>query len=153
MNRKSLLLAVMLTLASLAWAQSAPPQTPPPKPPTGEPGHRDQMGNEHRRKMMEMDKQHMEAMKADVDKMKASLDQLKANVDKISEPAEKARWQTNVDYVGCDGWPHGTDVEAHGGHGSRKGHDAPRRNGRRPSSLANRTETGVSSRSGGVGIL
>src|ERR1019366_3185636 len=86
MNRTSLLLAVILTLVSMAWAQSAPPQTPPPK-----------QGAEHHHKMMEMDKQHMEAMKADVDKMKASLEQLKANVAKISEPTEKARWQANVD--------------------------------------------------------
>src|SRR5208337_2014387 len=93
MNRKRLLLSVILTLASLAWAQtqSAPPPAPPPK---GGPG---QMGTEHHHKMMEMDKQHMAAMKADVDKMKASLEQLKANVAKISEPAEKARWQSNVD--------------------------------------------------------
>jgi hypothetical protein len=97
MNRNSLLLAVMLTLTSLAWAQSAPPQTPPP---AGGSGLRDQMSVEHRHKMMEMDKQHTEAMKADLDKMKASLDQLKANVDKINEPAEKARWQTNVDMWG-----------------------------------------------------
>ena len=93
MNRKSLLLTVILTLAFVAWAQteSAPAQTPPSK------GGHDQMGMEHHHEMMEMHKQHMAAMKADVDKMKASLDQLKANVDKISEPTEKARWQANVD--------------------------------------------------------
>jgi predicted metal-binding membrane protein len=93
MNRKSLLLTVVLTLASLGWAQteSAPAQAPPPK---GRPG---QMGMEHHHKMTEMHKQHMEAMKADVDKMKASLEQLKANVAKISDSAEKARWQANVD--------------------------------------------------------
>ncbi len=93
MNRKSLLFAVILTLASLAWAQmqSAPPQTPPAK------GGHDQMGMEHHGKMSEMHKHHMESMKSDVDKMKASLDQLKANVDKIGEPTEKARWQANVD--------------------------------------------------------
>jgi hypothetical protein len=93
MNRKTLLLTVLLTLASVAWAQteSAPPQAPPAKS-----GH-DQMGMEHHHEMMAMQKKHMEAMKADVDKMKASLDQLKANVDRISEPTEKARWQANVD--------------------------------------------------------
>jgi hypothetical protein len=92
MNRKSLLLAMILTLASLAWAQTqSAPQTPPAK------GGHDQMGMEHHGKMTEMHKHHMGAMKADVDKMKASLDQLKTNVDKISEPAEKARWQANVD--------------------------------------------------------
>jgi len=96
MNRKSLLVIVMLTLASLAWAQTqgAPPQAPPA---AGGPGGHDQMGMEHHGKMMEMHKQHMEAMKADVDKMKASLDQLKANVAKISDAAEKERWQANVD--------------------------------------------------------
>ena len=60
-----------------------------PQAPIGEPGHGDQMGSEHLRNMMEMDKQHMEAMKADVDKMKASLDQLKANVDKITSPLRR----------------------------------------------------------------
>ena len=92
MNRKSLLLTVILTLASLAWAQapSTPPQAPPPK----EPG---QMDMKHHDKMMEMHKQHMDSMQADVDKMKASLDQLKANVAKIGNSAEKARWQANVD--------------------------------------------------------
>jgi cell division protein FtsW (lipid II flippase) len=93
MNRKSLLLTVFLTLASLAWGQtqSAPPPAPTPKGGSGP------MGMDHHNKMMEMHKQHMEAMQADVDKMKASLDQLKANVDKISDSAEKARWQSNVD--------------------------------------------------------
>ena len=93
MNRKSLLLTVILTLASLAWAQtqSAPPAAPATKGGSG------QMGMEHHNKMKEMHKQHMEAMQADVDKMKASLEQLKANVDKISDSSEKARWQNNVD--------------------------------------------------------
>ena len=93
MNRKTLLLTVLLTLASVAWAQteSAPAQTPPAK------GGHDQMGMEHHHEMMEMHKQHMEAMKADLDKMKASLDQMKANVAKISDATEKARWQANVD--------------------------------------------------------
>jgi len=93
MIRTSLLLMVILTLASLSWAQieSASAQAPPAK------GGHDQMGMEHRGKMMEMHKQHMEAMKADVDKMKASLEQMKANTAKIGDSAEKARWQTNVD--------------------------------------------------------
>jgi hypothetical protein len=93
MNRKNLLLTAILTLASLAWAQtqSAPPSAPATKGGSG------QMGMEHHTKMKEMHKQHMAAMQADVDKMKASLDQLKANVAKISEPTEKARWQSNVD--------------------------------------------------------
>jgi hypothetical protein len=93
MNRKSLLLTVILTLASVAWAQtpSAPPSATPSKGGTG------QMDMKHHDKMMEMDKQHMGAMKTDVDKMKASLDQLKANVAKIGDTAEKARWQANVD--------------------------------------------------------
>lgn len=88
MNRKNFLLAVMLTLTSLAWAQSAPPQAPPPPP---------AKGAEHHHQMADMHKQHMAGMKADVDKMKASLDELKANVATIGDPAEKARWQTNVD--------------------------------------------------------
>ena len=86
MNRKSLLFAVALTLAPLAWTQGTPaPATPPTQ------------GAEHQHKMMGMQHQHMDAMKADVDKMKASLDQLKSNVGSISDPAEKARWQANVD--------------------------------------------------------
>jgi cell division protein FtsW (lipid II flippase) len=96
MNRKSILLTVILTLASVGWAQtqSAAPQATPPK---GAPGAHDQMGMEHHHQMMEMQKKHMDAMKADVDKMKASLEQLKANVEKIGDSAEKARWQSNVD--------------------------------------------------------
>ena len=151
MNRKSLLLTVMLTLASLAWAQTQ--SAPPPAPATK--GGSGQMGMEHHNKMKEMHKQHMEAMQADVDKMKASLEQLKANVAKISEPTEKARWQSQRRFVDRDGWPHGTDDEAHGRHGFRRhdgsGHDAPRRYGGRAS--ANRTETAVSSRPGGFEIL
>jgi len=92
MNRKSLLITLLLTLASLSWTQTeSAPQAPPPKA-----GH-DQMGMEHHGNMMEMHKKHMEAMKADLDKMKASLDQMKANADKISDPTEKARWQSNID--------------------------------------------------------
>jgi hypothetical protein len=92
MNRKSVLLTVILTLVSVAWGQTqnAPPAAPPAK---GGPG---QMGMEQH-KMMEMHKQGLEAMKADLDKMKASLEQLKGNVAKISDSAEKARWQANVD--------------------------------------------------------
>src|SRR5450759_4817036 len=93
MNRKSLLLTAILTLASLAWAQAQ--STPPATPPKGGPDQME-MGHHHN-KMKEMHKQHMEAMQADVDKMKASLDELKANVAKISNSAEKARWQSNVD--------------------------------------------------------
>ena len=84
MNRISRLLAVLLTLVSLAVAQSATPQAPPPK-------------SQHPHAMMDMHKQHMDGMKADLDKMKASLDQLKADITKITEPGEKARWQANVD--------------------------------------------------------
>ena len=55
MNPKNFLLTVMLTLTSLAWAQSVPPQTPPPA-----------KGADHHHKMADMHKQHMDAMKADV---------------------------------------------------------------------------------------
>jgi len=96
----NLLLVLMFSLTSLAWAQSAPPQAPPSstsgaQATSGGPGS--QMGAERRPKMMEMHKQHMQAMKADLEKVKASLDQMKANLTKISDPAEKERWQVNVD--------------------------------------------------------
>jgi len=91
MRLKSLLVALMLTLASLAWGQDASPQAPP----SSTSGTQAPPGEHHQ--MMEMHKQHMEGMKADLEKMKASLEQMKANVAKISDPAEKARWQANVD--------------------------------------------------------
>ncbi len=132
-------------LSGVAQTQSAPPPAPPTKGGTG------QMGMEHHNKMKEMHKQHMEAMKADVDKMKASLEQLKANVAKISDHGEGAL-ASQRRYVDGDGWPHGTNDEAHGRHGFRRHdgsrHDAPRRYG--GSASANRTETAVSPRSGGL---
>jgi len=82
----------MLTLASLAWGQDASPQAAP----SSANGTQATPGERHQ-KMMEMHKQHMEAMKADLEQMKASLEPMKANVAKISDPAEKARWQANVD--------------------------------------------------------
>ena len=89
MARKSFLLAAILTLASLSFAQTAPA--------TPAPGSHDQMDMAHHDKMADMRKQHMEGMKADLDKMKASLEQMKANVAKIRNADEKERWQANVD--------------------------------------------------------
>jgi len=91
MRLKSLLLVLMLTLASFAWGQDASPQAPP----SSTSGTQATPGEHHQ--MMEMHQQHMEAMKADLEKMKASLEQMRTNVAKISDPAEKARWQANVD--------------------------------------------------------
>jgi TolA-binding protein len=93
MKFKTLLLAVLFTFVSVAWAQT---QSQAPTSPGG-PGSRSQMRAEHRQKMMEMHKQQMEAMKADVEKMKASLAQMKTNVQGITDAKEKARWQANVD--------------------------------------------------------
>ena len=89
MTRKALLLAVLLTLASLSFAQT------PANPPASNP--HDQMDMAHHDKMADMHKQHMEGMKADLDKMKASLEKMKANVAKIRNADEKERWQANVD--------------------------------------------------------
>ena len=94
MKLKSLLLALMFILTSLAWAQDAGSQAAPP---TSGTGSSDQMRSEHRQQMTEMHRQQMEAMKADMEKMKPSLAQMKTNVAKISKPEEKGRWQTNVD--------------------------------------------------------
>lgn len=90
MKCMSLLLVVMLALTSLVRAQDASPQAAPPAT-----GH-DQMHGEHHRNMMKMH-QEMEGMKADLEKMKSDLAQMKANVTKIGDPAEKGRWQNNVD--------------------------------------------------------
>jgi len=89
------LLALMLSVSAVAWAQGEA-TVPPPQPPLGGPGMTGPAGGP-RQKMMEMHKQHLDAMKADVEKMKATLEQMKANVAKISDAGEKARWQNNVD--------------------------------------------------------
>ncbi|MBZ5572725.1 MAG: hypothetical protein LAO09_12715 [Acidobacteriia bacterium] len=90
MKHKILLLALLFTLASVAWAQDTQSQAPASASKT-------QTRSAHRQHMMEMHKQEMDAAKADVAKIKSSLEQMKANVAKISDADEKARWQANVD--------------------------------------------------------
>jgi hypothetical protein len=85
MHRSVLLLIVVSLFLSFSIAQTSSPATPPPAAPH-------QHGD-----MADMHKQHMDAMKADLDKMKASLEQMKTNVAGVTDPAEKARWQSNID--------------------------------------------------------
>jgi len=89
MNARSVLLAVVLSSASLCFAQTAPVASAP--------GPHDQMDMGSHDKMADMHKQHMEGMKADLAKMKESLERMKTNVAKIHNPDEKERWQANVD--------------------------------------------------------
>jgi hypothetical protein len=94
MKYKILPLALLFTLASVAWGQDTQSQTPPSASGSGSqnlPRH------ENRQQMMEMHKQEIEAMKADVEKMKASLAEMKANLLTIRDMNELARWRNNVD--------------------------------------------------------
>jgi len=94
MRFRSLLLAVLFTVTSLAWAQEVSASSQVAASPSGS---ADQAHSQGRHEMMEMHKQQMEAMKADVETMKSSLAQMKANVLTIKEPNELARWRNNVD--------------------------------------------------------
>ena len=89
--RASILCASIL-YAPMLYAQGQQ-QTPPPFGPFG--------GNQARgglpEQMTATYKQQIEALKADIGKLNASLVQLKTNVAAIQDPAEKARWQANVD--------------------------------------------------------
>jgi hypothetical protein len=101
MKRSKLLPILLLTLTSLALAQSAPSgqqsssgaQAGMPPGPGGGAGQRAQ----RRQQMQAMCKEHIEAMKADTQKMHSAFDKMKANVTSISNADEKARWQANID--------------------------------------------------------
>ena len=94
MKHKILPLALLFTLASVAWAQDTQSQAPPSA--TGS-GSQNQPHRGSRQQMMEMHKKEIEAMKADLQKMKSSLAEMKANLFTIKDTNELARWRNNVD--------------------------------------------------------
>jgi TolA-binding protein len=96
MRFHTLLLAVIVSLTSLAWVQEAPPSSQTPASPSGSAGQ-GQTRSQHRHEMMEMHKEQVEEMKTDVEQLKSSLAQMKANILTIKEPNELARWRNNVD--------------------------------------------------------
>jgi hypothetical protein len=92
MRFHGLILAVLLTLTSLAWVQEAPSSLA--NTPISE---RLRRPNSDAQPASPRNDVQVEAMKADVEKMKSSLAQMKANVLTIKDVNELARWQDNVD--------------------------------------------------------
>lgn len=110
MKARRLILAVVVVVASLVWAQSAPPQTPPAGAPgqsgAGTAGSAQKQPGTHAGKgMAGMHEHYMQEMKANLDKMHALLDQMKASVagmdpkDQSATQANIQMWQMMLDHL------------------------------------------------------
>jgi len=109
MKTKALVLALLLLVASLAFAQQSG-QTTPPASGAQATKPRSAMTPEQRaarrKQMQEQMQQHLQAMKEQVDKAQATLQQMKDNLPKITDPAAQQQaqldiqmWQTLVDHM------------------------------------------------------
>lgn len=113
MKSSKLLLAVVMSLAPLAWTQSTTPQTPPPGAQTGSsagsqsstaprPPQRGMEGSSEDRMRMQ---QHMQAMQNDLAKMRSLLEQMKSSAaglsgnEKTAMEANVQLWQMMIDHM------------------------------------------------------
>jgi TolA-binding protein len=98
MKITGLILAACLLMTSVAWGQSAAPQTPPAQPPQR--GMEGSSEDQHR-----MHQHHMQAMGENIARMQALLDQMKSNVegmtgkDKAAMQANVELWQMMIDHM------------------------------------------------------